>query len=165
MHGTATTCWSLLFSLLSAACARAQQAATPVARIDVPALDQFFALNGLDGPVRTAIRSGAEWERFWLAQGLPTHAHPPSSLDFKRYMVLVAAADVAPWNVVGTRIDRVVREHDTIVAYITLYTGKPDSSGSGQIAPCAIFPVSDFVMPRTELPVRFVEPDKIVGGC
>jgi hypothetical protein len=157
-------CWPALLSFLIASCARTQQGAVPVTRIDLPALDKFFSLNGFDGSVRTVIRSAAEWERFWLSQSLPTHAKAPLELDFSRYMVLIAGADVAPWNVIGTSIDSVSRQRDTILAYITLYTGRPDS-GFANIMPCAISPVSDFVIQRTGLPVQFVEPDEVVGRC
>jgi hypothetical protein len=162
MKGMPKIFWSLVLSFVPAACARAQDAAAPLKSVDLPAVDQFFSLDGFDGPVRTVIRSAAEWERFWLSQRLPTHTQAPAELEFNRYMVLIAGADVA--NIIGTRIDSVFRKRDTILAYITLYTGRPDS-GSGNIMPCGIFPVSDFVIQRTSLPVRFVEPDETIGGC
>jgi hypothetical protein len=161
MKGISGTCWPALLSLLIAACAGAQHAATPVAIIDPSFfINDLSRLNGLDGTIRRVIRSEAEWKDFWLAQQLPAYALSPTGLDFSRHMVLLVGPDIAG-KIVATRIDHVSIERDTIVAYVDLATGRPDSLNT---APCAIIPVHAVVIPRADLPVRFVEPDR-PRGC
>jgi hypothetical protein len=150
---------SVLLSFSIADCARAQQGAVPVAIIDPSFwVDGIAVLNGLDGPVRTVIRSEVEWKRFWLAQQLPSYAQTPTGLDFNRHMLLIVGPDVS--NVMEARIEHVSRVRDTVVAYVDLETGERASGA----APCAIFPVKAVVIQRVDLPVRFVE-RTVPRGC
>jgi hypothetical protein len=134
-----------------------QQAPKPLATIHF-ASDELVRLNGLDRTVRVVLRSPAEWAAFWNAQGLPTYAEVPPELDFTTEMVLLAAADVAPDSLVGTQIDSVWIERDTIVAAVKLY------SGAGCSIPTVLVPVSAVRAPRMDHPVPFV--DRLAkGGC
>ena len=120
--------------------------------------DALIQLNGLNQTTRVVLRSPAEWVAFWNAQGLPTYAEVPPEIDFTREMVLLAGADVAPDSLLGTQIESVWMERDTIVAAVKLYTG------AGCRMPTVLFPVSAVRTPQMPHPVRFV--DRLPkGGC
>jgi SprT-like family protein len=137
----------LLLSSLGVSTGWSQGSRTPLV---VTHLDHdLLGLNGLDGPVRTVIRSPDQWKRFWMAQQLPTFAELPSGADYTREMVILAAADVAPWNSIGTRIDSVWLKRDTVIVQIDLYRCSAPAVGS---------PIDAVVVRPAGLPVRFIEP-------
>ena len=134
-----------------------QQASKPLVTIDL-ASGELMSLNGRDRTVRVVFRSPAEWAAFWTAQRLPSYSEVPPEVDFRKEMVLLAAADVAPDSLVGTQIDSVWIERDTIVAAVKLY------SGAGCSMPIVLAPVSAVRAPRMDLPARFVD-SPVRGAC
>jgi hypothetical protein len=145
----------LLLFLQVAACVGAQHSAIPVPILD-PAynIEDLAHLNGLDGTIRQVFRSEAEWKRFWQAQQLPEYAITPTGVDFTRRMILLVGADLSG-KILNTRIDHVLIQHDTLIAYVGLSTGKPN---------CVIFPVQAVLVQRSDLPVRFMDVDQ-GSGC
>ncbi len=132
-----------------------EQAATPVPIVDRDLVDSLLDEIGFEGTMRAVIRSEREWEQFWRAQHIRAHIPSPTGVDFSRYTILLVGRDTSG-KALGTRVDRVSRERDTLMAYVDLSTGEPN---------CTIFPVSGVVIPKTDLPVRFVEPDSADTGC
>jgi hypothetical protein len=153
--------WPVLLVFPAAECTSPSPGPTPVPTVDASALDKFFELNGFSETVRTVIRSPAEWKQFWLSQGLNVYAEKRSGVNFSRYMVLVAGAEVGGLT---TAIQRVVRERDTIFVYVAA-AYEPDSGDIQSLDDaCSEAPVDASLIRRSKLPVRFIE-SRIVSDC
>jgi hypothetical protein len=105
----------------------------------------LLLLNGLDGPVRAALRSPAEWKQFWADQMLPMMVEPPPGVDFTKQIVLLAAADVA--EPVSTQIGQVWDEGDTLTVDVVLSV-----TCGGEV----MLPLDAVVVEHDSVPVRFI---------
>ncbi len=114
--------------------------------------------NGLDRPFTAAIRSRADWERFWLdlnSRSGPWRPAPP--LDFRRQMVLVAALGSRPTGGFAIRIVSVARNGNALVV-TAVRTSPGRRCGTIQ---AVTEPADAVVVPRFDGPVRWRFRDEV----
>ena len=115
--------------------------------------------SAFDGPsdgVRQVVRDSAEWRKAWIrARSAPTDSAPPP-VDFKNQMVVIAGMGNVPSTGYELFIDSV-----TTVEWGTLIYVRSTSTAGCPVGGLETQPVDIVRVPRTTLPVQFVESTEV----
>lgn len=117
--------------------------------------------SALEDSARIVVRTSAEWTTLWN-RIVANHAPKPPvpAIDFEKEMLLVAAMGTRPTGGHAIEIEAVDRDGSSITASVrTRSPGKNCMTTQALTAPVAIVRI-----PRSDLPVRFVE-EHIVTSC
>ena len=112
--------------------------------------DQLQLSGSSEGPFRCVVRSEAEWHAIWSSQG--PDGIPPA-VDFDRYTVLVATMGGQGSTGYEIRMDTIVTTGDSVTAIVWQYF-PPLGAMVGELLTS---PAHVVQIPRTDLPVRFLE--------
>ena len=114
--------------------------------------------SGLNEPARVVIRTEQEWTALW--DQMLNNFHPKPAMpvvDFSQHMLVVAAMGAQPTGGYGIRIENVSRRNAVITATVRL-----TSPGARCFTSQALTQPADIVrMPRSELPVHFVDASSV----
>lgn len=110
--------------------------------------------SGIDTALRVVVKEPDRWRELWAqVAGQRTPAPPIPAVDFAEEMVLVAAMGRRGTGGYSIAIDRVQRDDEAIVATVV-----ETSPGPGCMLTQALTaPVTAVKLPRSDLPVRYVE--------
>jgi hypothetical protein len=111
--------------------------------------------SAFDGPsegVRQVVRDSVEWRKAWVdTRRAPTDSTPPP-VDFKKQMVIIAGMGSVPSTGYELFIDSV-----TTVEWGTLIYVRSTNTAGCVVGGLVTQPVDVVRVPRTTLPVQFVE--------
>ena len=107
--------------------------------------------SGFTTPLRTVLRSEAEWQSFWTVLNKGHDAASPPAVDFTKFMLIASARGSAPDGCHATEMKRIALEGEVVSARIadTRYTG-----ACGCLA-MVVTPVQVVRVARVEDPVEF----------
>lgn len=117
--------------------------------------------SGLEDSARTVVRDAQAWSALW-AQIVANHSPTPPvpSIDFSREMLIVAAMGTRNTGGYSIKVESVSGSSTELVATVTATSpGRSCMTTQAFTAPVDIMRV-----PRSELPVRFVE-QRSVNEC
>jgi hypothetical protein len=114
------------------------------------------AFEGPSEAVRQVVRNPVEWRRAWSETRRASTDSAPPPVDFSKHMVVVAAMGVVPATGYELFVDSVTSlEWGTLI--FVRSTSSTGCSESGMTAE----PVDIVRVPRTTLPVQFVESTEV----
>jgi PrcB C-terminal len=145
----------LIVALILGACAHAaSRTESSRSRAPQESGDTLVRLfhSAFDGPsegVREVVRDSVEWRKAWIhTRSTPTDSAPPP-VDFKKQMVVIAGMG----NVPSTGYELFIDSVTTVEWGTLIYIRTAGCAADGM----ATQPVDIVRVPRTTLPVQFVE--------